>query len=75
MLFSSDQNYIAEHRDFLSLVKIVESFRCYIEGATFEVITGNQVLNNAFSKRSSRMVAGWLEKLGHFTGLPAILKR
>lgn len=63
----AEQNYTANDRELLALVTGLQRFRCYLEGATFSVITDNQVVSFFFSKPSlSRREARWLEILADF---------
>lgn len=42
-------------------------FRCYLVGASFELITDNQVLKSFFTKAQlSRLEARWLDLFAHF---------
>lgn len=40
----TEMNYTTNDRELLALVKFLERFSCYLEGATFEIFTDNQVL-------------------------------
>ena len=40
----------ANERELLGLVYCLKRFRCYLEGASFEVFTDNQILNCFFTK-------------------------
>lgn len=66
-LTPAEENYSANDRELLGLVKFLQRFRCYLEGSEFEVLTDNQVLRYFFSKLNlSRREANWLEFLGQF---------
>jgi len=74
-LSPAEMNYTANDRELLGLVRFLERFRCYLEGAEFEIITDNQVLKHFFTKPSlSRREARWLETLGNFGIFPITLK-
>lgn len=66
-LSSAEKNYTAGDRELLGLVYFLQRYRCYLEGAYFEVLTYNQVLFNFFTKQNlSRREARWLDFLGSF---------
>lgn len=66
-LSPAEENYSANDRELLGLVYFLQRFRCYLEGAEFEVLTDNQVLKYFFSKTTlSRREARWLDFLGQF---------
>ena len=74
-LSPEEEDYCASDRELLGLVYFLKRFRCYLEGATFEEFTDNQVLKNFFTKPSmSRKEARWLETLGNFGIFPINLK-
>ena len=74
-LSSAEQNYTANDRELLGLIFFLKRFRCYLEGASFEIFTDNQVLKHFFTKaKLSRREAGWLETLGNFGIFPISLK-
>lgn len=63
----TEQNYTANYRELLALATCLQRFRCYLEGATLTVITGNHVVSHFCSKLNlSRREARWLESLGDF---------
>lgn len=63
----AEQNYTANDRELLALVTGLQRFRCYLEGATFSVITDNQVVSFFFSKPNlSRREARRSEILADF---------
>lgn len=65
-LSPSEENYSANDRELLGLVYFLHRFRCYLEGAEFEVLTNNQV-NYFFTKQNlSSIEARWLAFLGQF---------
>lgn len=66
-LSPAEENYSANDRELLGLVYFLQRFRCYLEGAEFEVLTDNQVLKYFFTKQNlSRREARWLDFLGQF---------
>ena len=74
-LTPEQQNYTANDRELLGLIRFLERFRCYLEGSEFEMITDNQILKHFFSKpKLSRKEARWLETLGNFGVFPITLK-
>ena len=51
----------------MSLVYCLKHFRCFLEGASLEVFTYNQILNCFFTKPNlSRKEVRWLELFGQF---------
>ena len=74
-LSPAEQNYTANDRELLGLVYFLQRFRCYLEGASFEILTDNQILKYFFTKlKLSRREARWLETLGNFGIFPINLK-
>lgn len=74
-LSPAEQNYTANDRELLGLVYFLQRFRCYLEGASFEIFTDNQILKYFFTKpKLSRREARWLEILGNFGIFPINLK-
>jgi len=74
-LAPAEQNYTANDRELLGLIRFLERFRCYLEGSEFEIITDNQVLKYLFTKpKLSRREARWIETLGNFGIFPITLK-
>eukprot|EP00171_Calliarthron_tuberculosum_P001356 IDg1356t1 len=66
-LTPAEENYTANDRELLALVYFLKRFRCYLEGASFDIITDNQVLKNFLSKPDlSRLEARWLDLFAHF---------
>ncbi len=62
-LSRAENDYTANDRELLELTYLFKRFRCYLEGASFEILTDNQV----FSKpKLSRKEAKLLETLGNF---------
>ena len=71
----AEQNYTANDRELLGLIRFLERFRCYLEGWEFEIFTDNQVLKHFFTKKDlSRKEARWIETLGNFGIFPITLK-
>ena len=69
-------NYTANDRELLGMIEFLKHFRCYLEGAEFEVITDNQVLKNFFDKKElSRREARWIETLSEFGIFPITLQK
>lgn len=67
MMTPVEQNYTANDRGFIALIHGLQRFRCYMEGATFSVISDNQVVSYVFSKANLSLTeARWLEILAHF---------
>lgn len=63
-LSQAEEGYTANERKLLGLVYFLKRFRCYLEGASFEMFTDNQVLRNFFTKPNmSRKEASWLDLL------------
>lgn len=63
----AERNYTANDRELLALVHGLQHFQCYLEAATFSVITDNQVVSHFFNKpKLSRREASWLETLADF---------
>lgn len=61
------ENYSAIDRELQGMVYFLKSFRYYLEGSSFGLITDNQVLINFFTKpHLSRREARWLDHFGHF---------
>ena len=66
-LSPTEADYTANDRKLLGLICFLERFRCYLEGASFEIFTDNQVLMCFFTRpKMSRKEARWLETLGNF---------
>ena len=75
-LNDAQMNYSANDRELLGMVEFLKHFRCYLEGAEFEVITDNQVLKSFFDKKDlNRREARWLETLSEFGIFPITLKK
>lgn len=75
-LNEAQTNYSANDRELLGMVQFLTHFRCYLEGAEFEIITDNQVLKHFFDKQDlSRREARWLEILSGFGVFPITLKK
>lgn len=68
-------NYTANDRELLGMIEFLKHFRCYLEGAEFEVITDNQVLKSFFDKKDlSRREVRWIETLCEFGIFPMTLQ-
>ena len=66
-LSDSEQDCTANERELLGLVYNLKRFRCYLEGASFDIFTDNQVLQAFLEKKNiSRKEARWLDLLGQF---------
>ena len=66
-LSSAEQDYTANERELLGLVYCLKRFRCYLECASFDVFTDNQVLKHFFTKPGlNRKEARWLDLLSQF---------
>lgn len=50
-LNSAEEKYTANDSELLGIVYFLKRFRCYLEGAEFEVNTCNKVLKHFFEKR------------------------
>lgn len=75
-LSEAEENYSANDRELLALVRFLEHFRCYLEGSEFEIVTDNQVLRYLFDKKSlSRREAGWIHCLSNFGIFPMSLEK
>eukprot|EP00171_Calliarthron_tuberculosum_P016938 IDg16938t1 len=75
-LSPAQQNYSANDRELLALIGFLMHFRCYLEGAEFEIITDNQVLKHFFTKEKlSRREAGWIEIFSNFGIFPITLEK
>lgn len=75
-LNEAQNNYSANDRELLGMIEILKHFRCYFEGAEFEVITDNQVLQHFFAEKSlSRREARWLGTLSEFGVFPITLQK
>lgn len=67
ILTPAEENYTTNDGELLGLVYFLQLFRCYLEGAEFELLTDNQVLKNFFSKQTlSRRESRWLDFLDQF---------
>eukprot|EP00171_Calliarthron_tuberculosum_P023944 IDg23944t1 len=74
-LSEAEQNYTTNDRELLALVYFLQRFRCYLEGASFEVLTDNHILKNLFTKPNvSRREARWLHYLSQFNITKVTLK-
>ena len=74
-LTPAEENYSANDRELLGLVYFLEIFRCYVEGSSFEILMGNQVLMHFFIKHKlSKIEARWIGTLGNFGIFPIIHK-
>ena len=74
-LSAEEEGYCASDHKVLELIYFLKRFRCYLEGATFEKFTDNQVLKNFFTKPSMRRKEPtWLETLGNFGIFPMNLQ-
>lgn len=74
-LNDAEQNYSANDRELLGLVRFLQNFRCYLEGSSFEIVTDNQVLRSLFTKKNlSRREAGWVHILSNFGIFPITLQ-
>ncbi len=60
-LSPTEKYYTANDRELLGLLHFLKRFRCYLEGASFEIFTDNQVLKHFFSepKLRKRKRDGW----------------
>lgn len=66
-LTDSEVKCTENERELLVLVYCLKGFRCYLEGASFEVFTDNQILNYFFTKPNlSIKGARWLALFGEF---------
>lgn len=75
-LNDAQTNYTANDRELLGLIGFLTHFRCYLEGAEFEIYTDNQVLKHLFTKKDlSRKEARWLDLLSDFGIFPITLKK
>ncbi len=75
-LNDAQMNYSANDRELLEMVEFLKHFRCYLEGAQFEIVTDNQVLKSFFDKKDlNRREARWLETLSEFGIFPITLKK
>lgn len=66
-LSTAEESYTANERELLGLVYFLKRFRCFLEGAPFDVFTDNQVLKHFFTNPSlHRREARWLDLLSQF---------
>lgn len=66
----AEQNYSANDRELLGLIRFLQNFRCYLECAEFEIITDNQVLNYRLRKRELSERSGMGTAAGIFGIFP-----
>lgn len=74
-LSRSVEDYPANDRKILGLIRFLEGLRCYPEGSAFEIITDNKILNNFLTKpKVSRKEARWIVTIGNLGILQITLK-
>ena len=75
ILSPTESVYTANDRKLLGLISLLNRFRRYLEGTTFEVFTDNQVLKSFVAKpKLSIKESKRLETLGNFGIIPITLK-
>lgn len=63
-LTAAEENYTASKRDLLARISLLQRFRCYVEGSTFEVLTDNQILKHLLTKKSlNRREPRWMDTI------------
>lgn len=66
-LSDAEENFTANEREFLGLFYFLKRFLRYLEGASFDLFTDNQILNNFMTKPNlSLREARWLELFSQF---------
>jgi RNase H-like domain found in reverse transcriptase len=74
-LSPAEANYSANDRELLALISFLQRFRCYLEGAGFEIFTDTEVLKHFCTKPTlSRREARWSEILGNYGIFPRTMK-
>ena len=64
---SAEKNYTTGEQEFLGIIQAVESFRCYLEGTKFTLVTDHNPLTHMDTQPMlSRRQARWVEKLARY---------